>query len=102
MMIRLGEASRFSVTEKVPLRLGQRCEESAEANTFWVDGDLLAARVRITGTHLGQVGSLAPIGKVCTSIGAYHCRLEAGKIIEDSDVWTVLPLYQQMLVRLQS
>ena len=66
------------------------------------DRDLLAAHVQITGTHLGQLGSLAPTGKVGTSIGAYHCRLAEGKIVEDWDMWTMLPLYQQMLVKPQS
>ena len=37
------------------------------------DGELLAAYVQITGTHLGQLGSPARTGKACTSIGAHHC-----------------------------
>ena len=60
------------------------------------------ARVRIAGTQLGQLDSLAPSGTGYTSIGAYHCRLKGGKIIEDWDVWTVLPLYQQKIMRLRS
>ncbi len=59
------------------------------------EGDLVAAHVRMTGTHAGPFGAIAPTGKVLTLTGGYHCRIVDGKLVEDWDSWTVLPLYQQ-------
>ena len=34
--------------------------------------------------------------------GAYHCRIVEGKVVEDWDSWTVLPLFKQTIAVLQS
>jgi len=59
------------------------------------EGDLVAAHVRMSGTQSGPFGDIAPTGKRLTLTGAYHCRVVDGKLVEDWDSWTVLPLFQQ-------
>ncbi len=66
------------------------------------EGDLVAAQVRMTGTHTGPFGAIAPTGKVLTLTGAYHCRIVDDKLVEDWDSWTVLPLFQQTVAVLQA
>ena len=66
------------------------------------EGELVAAHARMTGTHTAPFGSLAATGKTLTLTGAYHCRVVDGKLVEDWDSWTVLPLFQQTVAVLQS
>lgn len=66
------------------------------------EGHLVAAHVRMTGTQTGPFGAIAPTGKVLNLVGAYHCHIADGKLIEDWDSWTVLPLFQQTVAVLQS
>ncbi len=66
------------------------------------EGDFVAAYVKMTGTHTGPFGAVAATGKVLTLTGAYHCRIVEGKVVEDWDSWTVLPLFKQTIAVLQS
>ena len=66
------------------------------------EGDYVAAHVKMTGTHTGPFGAVAATGKVLTLTGAYHCRIVDGKVVEDWDSWTVLPLFKQTIAVLQS
>ena len=65
------------------------------------EGELVAAHVKMTGTQTGPFGAIAPTGKVLNLTGAYHCRIADGKLVEDWDSWTVLPLFQQTVAVLQ-
>jgi len=65
------------------------------------EGDLVAAHVRMTGTHTAPFGAISATGKTLTLTGAYHCRVVDGKLVEDWDSWTVLPLFQQTVAVLQ-
>lgn len=47
------------------------------------EGDLVAAHIRMTGTHTGPFGDIAPTGKVLNLTGAYHCRIVDGRLVED-------------------
>ncbi len=66
------------------------------------EGDLVAAHVKMTGTHTGPFGAIAPTGKVLNLTGAYHCHIVGGRLVEDWDSWTALPLVQQTAAVLQS
>ena len=66
------------------------------------EGDLVAAHVKMTGTQTGPFGAIAPTGKVLNLTGAYHCRIVEGRLVEDWDSWTVLPLFQQTAAVLQA
>jgi predicted ester cyclase len=66
------------------------------------EGDLVAAHVKMTGTHTSPFGAIAPTGKVLNPTGAYHCHIVDGRLVEDWDSWTVLPLFQQTIAVLQS
>jgi len=65
-------------------------------------GELVAAHVRMTGTHTAAFGAIAATGKTLTLTGAYHCRVVDSKLVEDWDSWTVLPLFQQTVAVLQA
>jgi len=65
-------------------------------------GELVAAHVRMTGTHTAPFGAIAATGKTLTLTGAYHCRVVDSKLVEDWDSWTVLPLFQQTVAVLQA
>ena len=66
------------------------------------EGELVAAYVRMTGTHTAPFGAIAATGKTLTLTGAYHCRVVDSKLVEDWDSWTVLPLFQQTVAVLQA
>ncbi len=66
------------------------------------EGDLVAAHVKMLGTQTGPFGAIAPTGKALNLTGAYHCHIVAGKLVEDWDSWTVLPLFAQTAAVLQS
>lgn len=66
------------------------------------EGDLYVVHLRSVMTHTGAVDDIAPTGKVIECTGAYHCRIVDRKIVEDWDVWTILPVFQQLIARLQS
>ena len=66
------------------------------------EGDLVAAHVKMTGTHTGPFGAIAPTGKALSLTGAYHCHIVDSQLVEDWDTWTVLPLFQQTVAVLQS
>ena len=65
------------------------------------EGDMLAAYVRMVGTQTAPFAGLAPTGKTLTLTGMYHCRIVDGKLVEDWDSWTALPLFQQTVAVLQ-
>jgi len=65
------------------------------------EGELVAAHARMTGTHTAPFGAIAATGKTLTLTGAYHCRVVDGRLVEDWDSWTVLPLFQQTVAVLQ-
>ena len=66
------------------------------------EGDLYAVHLRSIMTHTGTVDDIAPTGKEIECTGAYHCRMVGGQIVEDWDVWTIQPVFQQLIARLQS
>ncbi|HVN14429.1 MAG TPA: ester cyclase [Anaerolineales bacterium] len=66
------------------------------------EGDMVAAYLKYSGTHLGQFGPFAPTGKIIPGLGTYYCRIADGKIAEDWDIWSTQPIYDQTLARLQS
>ena len=52
--------------------------------------DLVAAFLIGTGHHNGPFFGVPPTGDLTTFRGAYHCRVEAGQIAEDWDVFDLL------------
>jgi predicted ester cyclase len=66
------------------------------------EGDLVAAHVKLTATHTGPFGPVAPTGRVLNMTGMYHCHIVQGKLVEDWDSWTALPLHRQTIAMLQS
>jgi predicted ester cyclase len=65
------------------------------------EGGLVAAHVKMTGTQTAAFASIAATGKTLTLVGAYHCRIVGGRLIEDWDSWTALPLFKQTAAVLQ-
>ena len=53
-------------------------------------GDLAAAYLTATGTHLGPYLGIPASGQVVTFRGMYHCRVLQDRIIEDWDVFDLL------------
>ena len=46
------------------------------------EGDLVAARIRMTGTHTGEFFGIPPTGKHVDVTGMYFARIAGGKIVE--------------------
>ena len=61
-----------------------------------VEGDFVAYRVNVTGTHTGEWQGIAPTGKKINISNAYFAKVLDGKIAE---AWAVLelPLLEQQL-----
>ena len=60
------------------------------------EGDSVAARLTVRGTHVGQFGKFAPTGKSFSMPEYFFFRLENGKIAEDWGLKDTLDHYQQL------
>ena len=49
---------------------------------LFAEGDKVAARVTITGTHTGVLMGVPPTGKKIVFTGIYICRISNGKVVE--------------------
>jgi steroid delta-isomerase-like uncharacterized protein len=47
------------------------------------EGDKVAARLRVRGTHLGDLNGVAPTGRRVDFTGIVISRVEGGRIVED-------------------
>jgi predicted ester cyclase len=65
------------------------------------EGELVGAHVKMTGTQTAAFGAIAATGKTLTLSGMYHCRIVEGRLVEDWDSWTALPLFKQTAAVLQ-
>ena len=60
------------------------------------EGDKVAYRTTITGTHNGNLMGIAPTGKQFKITEDYFSRLEGGKIVEHDNLYDMLSFYQQL------
>ena len=60
------------------------------------DGDTVAVRYTMTGTHRGTFAGVAPTGKAVTAQSMAFYRLADGKIVEERAQLDMLSLLQQM------
>lgn len=56
-------------------------------NDIIINGDKVAARYTVTGTHLGELWGYKPTGKQFQFDEIYIVRVEAGKMVETWGVW---------------
>lgn len=59
-------------------------------------GDRIIVRLTIQGTHLGDYGGLPATGKSVEFTDVTICRIENGKIVEQSGLSDLLTLYVQL------
>jgi predicted ester cyclase len=60
------------------------------------EGDAVATRWTVRGTHKGDLLGNAPTGKQITLTGSHTCRLVGGKIVESWSNWDALGMFQQL------
>ena len=60
------------------------------------EGDYVAARVTLRGTHQGEMMGLAPTGKRLSQAQMHLCRIVSGKMVEHWEVTDGLALMQQL------
>ena len=60
------------------------------------EGDKVAARVRFSGTHQGELDGIAPTGRRVDCTGIVISRIEGGKIAEDWANFDDLGLMRQL------
>jgi predicted ester cyclase len=60
------------------------------------EGDRVAARLRVRGTHLGELDGIAPTGRRVDCTGIVISRIEEGKIAEDWANFDDLGMMQQL------
>jgi steroid delta-isomerase-like uncharacterized protein len=61
-----------------------------------IDGEKVATRFTINGTHKGDFDGLAPTNKKVTATGILVSRYENGKLVEDWDQFDNYSLMQQL------
>ena len=59
-------------------------------------GDRIVVRLTIQGTHLGDYGGLPATGKSVEFTDVTICRIENGRIVEQSGLSDLLTLYVQL------
>jgi steroid delta-isomerase-like uncharacterized protein len=60
------------------------------------DGDAVATRWTVRGTHKGELLGNEPTGKQITLTGTHICRLLGGRITESWSNWDALGMFQQL------
>jgi len=60
------------------------------------EGDKVAYRTTITGTHKGNLIGIAPTGKQFKITEDYFSRFKDGKIVEHNNLYDALSFYQQL------
>ena len=60
------------------------------------EGDKVAYRTHITGTHNSDIMGIAPTGKQFKITEDYFSHLESGKIVEHNNLYDTLSFYQQL------
>jgi predicted ester cyclase len=60
------------------------------------EGDKVAARVTMTGTHKGEIMGIPPTNKKVTVSGIVIDRFAGGKIVEDNGIFDMLGLMRQL------
>jgi len=65
-------------------------------DTLIAEGDKVAARITMTGTHTGSFMGIPPTGKNVTFTGMYIAHIEAGKIVEHWSEEDSVSLLQQL------
>jgi len=60
------------------------------------EGELVATRATVRGTHKGEFTGIPPTGKQVTVTALSICRIADGKIVENWDNWDRLGLMQQL------
>jgi steroid delta-isomerase-like uncharacterized protein len=63
---------------------------------MFAEGDRVAARWTVRGTHQGNLGAVPPTGRQITVTGVWILRLAGGKIAEQWGVFDSLGLMQQL------
>lgn len=61
-----------------------------------VNGDLVAAHCRVTGTHAGDGLGIASTGRQVAIYGMVFARVENGQLVEGWNCFDFLTLYQQI------
>ena len=67
-----------------------------EVEDLIAEGDKVAARVSVSGTHLGEMMGLAPTGKRISTSGIEVFRFEGGNIAEHWAAFEALDMLQQI------
>jgi hypothetical protein len=60
------------------------------------EGDKVATRVTMTGTHKGEIMGIPPTNKKVTVSGIVIDRFAGGKIVEDNGIFDMLGLMRQL------
>jgi steroid delta-isomerase-like uncharacterized protein len=58
--------------------------------------DMVAVLYTWRGTHQGSLGGLSPTGREVTATGAFFCRVDGGKIVEQWDIDDRFDVMQQL------
>ena len=76
--------------------LGAFPDASCTVDKLVIEGDTVVARWTATGTHRGNLGSIAPTGKPIKITGIEIHRIENGKIKETWINWDTLGMLKQL------
>jgi len=71
-------------------------DHSSSIDGMVAEGDTVAVRMTVTGTHLNQWGKHAPTGKYFNISEVFFLRIVDGRIVEDRGLKDALGHYQQL------
>jgi predicted ester cyclase len=71
-------------------------DHAVRVDDVLTDGDLVLARLTLSGTHLGPWEDIAPAGKPVTWTGHTIFRIACGRIIEECSEADALAFFQQL------
>ncbi len=63
---------------------------------LFAEGDRVALRWTLTGTHLGPYGGLEPTGKRVDVSGIFICQCANGRIVKSWGVWDTATVMRQL------
>ena len=73
-----------------------------EIEDLFAEGDKVAARLMITGTHTGVLMGVPPTGKFISFTGMYIARIANGKIVEHWGEEDAVSLLSQLGLKLKA
>ena len=82
--------------EEISMYRGAFPDMTATVTDQDAEGDKVTTRWKVTGTHDGDLGGIAPTGKTIEISGKSEARIEGGKVAEEWHEWDQAAMLEQI------